>query len=125
MINDDTLTIRVSGDDREISFVHWHILFGPRPPKDFENNGCSYSPDSVRDYQIWPACVIHDWHYSGRVEDMDQRRADKTFRRNLWRSLRYQGAPWPLASWITTTRYFAVTKFGDLAFNEYHGEKSN
>lgn len=118
---EDKRPVKVSGEIRYMDQKLWNRLAGPKPPRSFENNGCSYSPDRILGYAIWPACVLHDWHYSGRVPGMDKKTADKHFRTNLWRALRYQGATWPMAAWITASRYIAVTKFGDLAFNKPDG----
>ena len=44
------------------------LLVGPKPPDEFEGDGCSFSPD------LWfrAACRIHDWEYF-LLRDMEPR----------------------------------------------------
>lgn len=72
----------------------WLRLQGPKPSVDFKCDGCSNSPDYWRRIQLWPACVIHDYHYREAVfgEDARARKlADKKFRHNMVTLIRLQG----------------------------------
>ena len=86
------MKIRVSGEDRGVSVALWIRLRGPKPPYTFECDGCSNSPESYRTwrgrvYKIWPACVIHDFHYrtEGALtrDAAGRKRADRIFRENV------------------------------------------
>jgi len=79
-----TITFFVRGQPRHFLREHWDRLIGPRPPDGYVTDGCSWSPDSFANRVIWPACVIHDWHYSGQVSRW---KADWIFLRNVYRLL--------------------------------------
>lgn len=60
------LAFNVSGDVLFCSFTLWSALLGPKPalPMDWESDGCSGgAPDTFGRFKLWPACVIHDYHY--------------------------------------------------------------
>lgn len=85
-------SVRVSGKRLYVSPILWASLSGPRPPSGFECDGCSHSPDSYhtitgRVFKLWPACVIHDYHYrTAGVLTRDaagRREADRIFFENL------------------------------------------
>ena len=114
-----TVRVLVSGEWRVVDAAVWGALQGPTPPAGFENNGCTASPDVLTDgAETWPACVIHDWHYSGRVPGMTRWRADGTLRTNLWRCLRAQGCNWFRAGYIAGAYWFAVRRVGGAAWTE-------
>lgn len=91
----------VSGEMLEVSSDLWLMLQGPKPPAGYSCDGCSHSPDRYisaigrRIYKLWPACVIHDYHYreatvltrdaAGRAE------ADRVLYENLLTCVRYYG----------------------------------
>jgi len=90
----------VSGDQLETTARLWLQLDGPRPPAGYSCDGCSNSPDRYialtgRIYKLWPACVIHDYHYREKhclTRDVAGRReADRIFRENLKTCVRYCG----------------------------------
>lgn len=101
---------RVSGKELECSFTLWSALEGPKPalPMDWESDGCSGgSPDvwrtwrGLRIFKLWPACVIHDYHYREPVLQhtaaelvravAGRKYADNTLYRNLYALVRMQG----------------------------------
>lgn len=91
------MKFKVSGETRHFPAEYWLQLEGPKPPKpkEFECNGCSCSPDYFKHYDIWPACVIHDWHYGTSILGPNwagRREADQILRRNLAKALALQGA---------------------------------
>lgn len=94
------MRLHVSGKELFVSARIWSRLEGPRPSLDFECDGCSHSPDvyttaTGRRFKLWPACVIHDYHY--RTADVltrdaaGRREADRIFRENLARCIALQG----------------------------------
>lgn len=58
-------------------------LEGPRPPADFECDGCSHSPDFIGGADLRPACAIHDFMYGQGGAEKDRMVADYVFYRNL------------------------------------------
>ncbi len=54
-----------AGQERAVWAEWWDQLQGPKPPEGYSCDGCSWSPDWLRatGYMLWPACVIHDFHY--------------------------------------------------------------
>jgi hypothetical protein len=59
---------------------HSREMWGPAPPYDFEDNGCTFSPDGW-----WhKACRWHDYHYSEHC-DIPRILADLYFFLNLWK----------------------------------------
>jgi hypothetical protein len=88
------LVFQVSGTPRVVSRRLWYKLEGPLPGTDFPCDGCSNSPDFWGEYLLWPACVIHDYHYREEIFGTDWRartKADAVFRRNMVTILRLQG----------------------------------
>lgn len=64
----DVLRFQVGGRPLEVGAAVWAQLRGPKPPEDFACDGCTLSPDVYRTwrgrtYKLWPACVVHDFHY--------------------------------------------------------------
>lgn len=83
----------------------WKQLFGPPPPADFEDNGCTMSPDGW----WYLACRWHDWAYSG-LAGISRLKADWY----LFKNMRLLGCP-P----ITACIYFlAVRCFGRRFFGK-------
>lgn len=81
------------GKERLCPAPLWEVMLGPKPPHDWAGcDGCTASPDSIGGKLLWPACRIHDYHYDGEPPDLPRALADLTFRINLWRILRAQGA---------------------------------
>lgn len=94
------MKIRVSGEDRGVSLALWNRLGGPKPDPSFECDGCSNSPDSYRTitgklFKLWPACVIHDFHYRCQAtltrDAPGRREADRIFRENVKRCVAFCG----------------------------------
>ncbi len=86
----------VSKEIRDFPTEYWNQLEGPKPNPEFKCNGCSMSPDYIRHYQIWPACVVHDYHYSSANPLTGtwsgRREGDRFLRSNIEICLRLQGA---------------------------------
>ena len=94
---------KVGGKRIAITSDLWFSLLGPRPNHDFECDGCSNSPDSYhtitgRVFKLWPACVIHDYHYrtkGGLIsltrDAAGRREADRIFRENLRLCIAHSG----------------------------------
>ena len=78
------VTFFVRGVPRSFPREHWNRLIGPKPPDGYATDGCSLSPDYLATRPVWPACIIHDWHYTGVVSRW---RADWRFLRNVYRLL--------------------------------------
>lgn len=100
------LLFNVSGKQRACPRRWWRALKGPKPdPQLFRCDGCSNSPDTWRGLLIWPACVIHDYHYRTGVLGgtwTDRKRADDIFRWNAELLLRLQGLGFraKMLSWL-------------------------
>lgn len=129
------LGFRVGGHDLAVTRRLWRLLEGPKPAEGFKCDGCSWSPDSWAGYKLWPACVIHDYHYrtadlrgvpGGGVPGTAAGRAyaDATFRRNLVTLLREQGCG-PVRSQRVAWIYWGrVRIWGASAFQHWSaGEK--
>jgi hypothetical protein len=91
-------------------------LVGPNPPKDFESNGCTLSPDG-----FWfIACHVHDFEYKLAGELMAEARTERT-QGNHVEYLR-------LRSKATHARYTADINLGQniklCAFMRYRGWKA-
>lgn len=88
------LIFQVGGKSRACPRRWYAALEGPRPdPQSFSCDGCSSSPDVWRGRLIWPACVIHDYHYRTGILGGTWRaraKADRKFRRNTVTLLRKQ-----------------------------------
>lgn len=112
-----TISFTVSGDPRECPAELWKKLIGEKPPEDWTGcNGCSASPDFWRGLILWPACLIHDWHYCAEGPDVPRVLADLILRINLWRCLRWQGAPRWRAAVVAATYHAGVTIGGRRAY---------
>lgn len=95
------MRLLVSGKSLYVSAKLWLSLTGPRPPRRFECDGCSWSPDvyfplgSSKTFKLWPACVIHDYHY--RTESIFTRdaagraKADRILYENLKKCVAFSG----------------------------------
>lgn len=53
----------VAGQERVVGDRLWSRMRGPLPAEDFACDGCSFSPDRLGGLKLWPACVVHDYHY--------------------------------------------------------------
>lgn len=104
----------VSGQFRWIPSDMWNSLKGPKPPYMFENDGCSFSPDTTTTGEVlWPACVIHDWHYHhGPSLGLSRAKADAILRKNIGILLKMQGVGWWRRQWYAWTRWAAVRYLG-------------
>lgn len=109
------MRFQVGGQELAVSDAFWEALHGPKPGEWFSCDGCSWSPDAYRTltgkvFKLWPACVIHDYHYRtdslrlsldsnlglGRYlsipgDAAGRRTADAAFRGNLQALIRLQG----------------------------------
>jgi hypothetical protein len=110
--------VLVSGEWRVLDPALRALLEGPLPPHDFENNGCTASPDYWLGYALWIACWVHDWHYSGAVPAMTRALADAIFRRNMYSILRAQGCGVVRSYRISLKYWAAVRLFGGRAYKE-------
>ena len=95
------VSFNVSSDQLEVSARLWLQLDGPRPPAGYSCDGCSNSPDkyisplSRKVFKVWPACVIHDYHYrEAGVLTRDaagRREADRVLRENIRLCVKFCG----------------------------------
>jgi hypothetical protein len=109
--------LKVSGEERWLFKTWWDILEGSQlVPPNFESNGCSLSPDSIRGwigrYSLWAACHIHDWRYRVGKTWRERLRADAELRRNVVLLLRAQGCTRRAAQTIGWIYWVAVRRFG-------------
>lgn len=81
---------------RDIELWAWFVqnTEGPVPPPEFNDNGCTSSPDFMlgTGEALWPPCRAHDYRYSGEHGDPDLTRAmaDEWFYDDIVTCLRYQ-----------------------------------
>ena len=109
------IVFQVSGKRRVIDPALWDELRGPKPPENFESNGCTMSTDRYGRVQLWPACVIHDWHYESGCLGKDwsgRRLADLIFYQNTMICCRMQGLGPVRSQWIAAMRWRAVRLLG-------------
>ena len=101
-----TIFFRVRDVPRYCFREVWDALIGPKPPEGWETDGCSFSPDYIANRHVWPACVIHDFHYSGA--GVSRWRADWIFFRNLYRLLRGGGLAFYASFAVALVYWWAV-----------------
>lgn len=120
---------KLSGNRVFVTANLWDSLEGPRPPAGFECDGCSWSPDvyyplgSTRTFKLWPACVIHDYHYrtadvltrdaAGRAE------ADRILFENLKRCIAHSGGGRVAQNRIAWLYWGRVRMWGASAFQHW------
>jgi hypothetical protein len=131
------LEFRVSGDTRQCSFTLWSALKGPKPalPMDWESDGCSGgSPDTWRtwrgrSFKLWPACVIHDYHYRYGLEVLGlsgaaaRKYADDTLRENITTLVKLQGGGRFRARRIAWAYWGRVRIWGANSFQHFDNGK--
>jgi hypothetical protein len=91
----------VKGKQVECSRHLWEAMTGPKPDPELftESDGCSKSPDYWKTiggklFKLWPACVIHDYHYRRGVLGgtwSSRMLADAILRRNIRQLVLLQG----------------------------------
>jgi hypothetical protein len=109
--------IYTRGAWKEFRLDWWEALEGPHPPSGFPNDGCTVVPQRHGRVALWPACVIHDWHYSPLCEEITfQIVADYKFMQNLYKVQRLQGVSRVRASAVALKRFAGVQKFGKFFF---------
>jgi len=92
----------------------------PPIPNIFVCDGCTWCADNWFGVSLFPACKVHDWHYSrgrrGRASTKNDRlMADKVFRYNIFIRMRTKFGS--LYSWyFAQRRYLAVRWFAGAAF---------
>lgn len=131
------IRFRCAGKDRATWLVWWLQLEGPRPPEGFDCDGCSWSPDWLKatGYILWPACVIHDYHYreahaapQPRATLVsawpDRARADAILYRNLLTMLRVQGANRAFAEAVAWAYWGRVRVWGAGSYKGPWQERS-
>ena len=112
-----TITFYVRGTPRLCSREkEWDRLIGPKPPEDFECDGCSLSPDYIADRAIWPACIIHDYHYRASGLGVSRWGADWIFLRNVYRLLRLGRLNFGVAIYVSLIYWWAVRTKGGGAY---------
>ncbi len=112
----DTISLLVSGVYRTLPKPIWDKLLGPKPDEDFVNNGCTMSPDMVMGKPVWPACVIHDYHYNAPFKT-SRDVADRIFRENIKIVLQAYGMNFLLARLLAFFYYRAVRRAGKPFYN--------
>jgi len=117
----ETIPIMINGGFRDIRRDWWDELIGPKPPKRFDNDGCTLAFDYWHGLMVWPACVIHDWHYSAQIErevanPPSRFMSDYAFFMNTYKILRLQEVGRVRAIAHATKRLVAVRKLGKEHF---------
>lgn len=106
---------RVGNEVRTYPLEWWDALRGAHPdPRDFGCDGCSFSPDRLFGIELWPACVVHDYHYRAKI--YFRRFADTCFYYNLLLVCRQQGAPAWLARCLAWLYWGRVRIWGGAAY---------
>lgn len=94
----------------EVTESLWWSLVGPKPPLDrgyarfTDWDGCSCSPDRVWFLRWWDlrvACFCHD--FAAHIGAIKRNTFGFAFYRNIHKVLRWQGAWWPLATFLALT----------------------
>lgn len=119
----DYYGLLVSGRRRLVRREWYDPLEGAKPPEYFESNGCSYSPDWLRGYLLWPACHLHDWAYDCGGDWAARRQADAELYRNLLALLLEQGASRWLAYRVAWVYWGRVRLWGARPFTWADGAK--
>jgi hypothetical protein len=127
MMSADRLIFNVSGSLRVVSRRLWNYLEGPRPGVGFACDGCSNSPDFWGEYLLWPACIIHDYHYREAVFGTGWRarsKADAVFRRNMVTVLRLQGCGFARSRRLAWIYWGRVRVWGRCAYRRGEGTEN-
>lgn len=111
-----TVAFNVKGERRVCLRERWDRLLGPKPPEGFATDGCSFSPDYIAHRPVWPACIVHDYHYSAGEAKVSRRHADWVFFRNLYRLLRMGGMFFGAAFVVSAIYWWAVRTKGRGAY---------
>lgn len=114
-----------SGEAREVPGLVWRSLLGPKPPEGYRCDGCSSSPDRLFGVDIWPACVIHDYHYREGVIGGTwhaRRAADRILRANIRDQFNRAGKP-RRGRLVARLYYGRVRIWGAKAFKFAEDEK--
>jgi len=111
----------VSGRYRPYPRSMWKRLEGPKPWPGWDDegrsNGATWAPDSILGKRVWPAAVIHDFHYnSGGI--LPRRVADAVFRRNTKNCLEWDGVPPFFSGLLSLLYYLGVRTLGRGSYNE-------
>ena len=114
----------VAGEQRKIPLSHWQQLAGPKPPEGFKCDGCSCSPDFLGMLALWPAGVIHDYHYhvrlEGQVRNWHSRwLADATLRANMRVLVQLQGGSRLHAWWLPWLYWGRVRIWGGSSYRDW------
>ena len=120
----DAVVLDIDGDLRGVAREWWNQLEGPRPPDGYACDGCSWSPDWLRGWKLWPACAIHDYHYRTEALGVDagaRARADAVLRANLRTLLRLQSAPAWRREAVAWAYWSRVRIYGARSFNQGKG----
>jgi hypothetical protein len=119
------VNFRINDEIRGVERVLWLSLDGPVPDEMFCCNGCTLSPDVLRGWRLWIACVVHDYHYhtlkplgEGWRSRME---ADAILRRNLRRVVLYDGGSLAQAERVAWLYWGRVRIFGRPAWNDAPG----
>lgn len=112
-----TIMVLSNGEWREIRADWWNALEGPKPPYGFKNDGCTIVHDFDGDVALWPACVIHDWHYSSKCSTVTKRMAaDTKFGVNTYRIQRLQDVGRIKSGFRALKRFVGVRRLGGPFF---------
>lgn len=117
------IRLLVGGKERPCLSHWWEPLIGPKPHRKWKGcDGCTSSPDYWMGFAIWPACYIHDWHYSEDGPKYPRILADLIFRINIWRVLRAQGCPRFRAVYVSALYWWGVS-IGGMAHFKGRGRR--
>jgi hypothetical protein len=120
VIGPSTLPVEfiVKGKRVQVSGFLWSAMVGPKPdPEEFtDSDGCSKSPDYWETiggsrWKLWPACLIHDYHYRKGVLGgtwASRLKADHILRQNIRQLVLLQGGTQTQATRISWTYWAGV-----------------
>lgn len=122
------LIFNIAAKRRAVPRKWWAELIGPKPETSFACDGCSNSPDDWRGYLIWPACVIHDFHYRTGILGgtwRSRQTADLIFRQNVVKLLGLQGANAPTAHSLAWLYWGRVRIWGKSSYRHWNNPRAS
>lgn len=109
----------INGKAHFVRVSTWNRLLGPKPPERYACDGCTGVPDSMWSFDVWPACVIHDWHYDPDGPEIRRWVSDIVFGLNCYITLRIKGAGRILSASTAWSYYKGVAFLGAPFFKRF------
>ena len=118
------LIFEVAGKPRSCRNEWWDSLEGSKPDTEFKCDGCSTSPDYWKHIHLWPACIVHDFHYREAIYGDDaaaRQEADRYLYANVVALVAMQGGSTTRARALGWLYWGRVRVWGRKAYRAGEG----